>query len=161
VNLNLRSPVGTLVKSWTLSNASDVISTIGGNRYIWFVHQDIEGLAIDNVVRVGGQVCGNYSCNLYGARKGRSCLAVGSLSSDRPQTIAVRCSNGASMQDVDATVTSGASSVNVLGDNGTDQALLTMALPDSESGAGNSSLETSIISGRFEGMCTITQPAKR
>jgi hypothetical protein len=39
---------------WVLSNASDIIgTTVGGNRYGWFVQNEFDGLAIDNSFRTG------------------------------------------------------------------------------------------------------------
>ena len=38
----------SLVYSWTLSNASDLIGQIGGNRYGWFDFSEFPTLAIDN-----------------------------------------------------------------------------------------------------------------
>ena len=38
-----------VVGSWTLSDPSDIIgTTVGGNRYGWFVNSDFTFLAIDN-----------------------------------------------------------------------------------------------------------------
>lgn len=38
-----------VVGSWTLSDPTDVIgTTVGGNRYGWFVNSDFDFLAIDN-----------------------------------------------------------------------------------------------------------------
>src|SRR3972149_6070797 len=40
---------GTVLHSWTLSDPSDVIgTTVGGNRYGWFVTSDVSFLAVDN-----------------------------------------------------------------------------------------------------------------
>lgn len=40
--------------AWVLSNASDIIgTTVGGNRYGWFVQNEFDGLAIDNSFRTG------------------------------------------------------------------------------------------------------------
>jgi hypothetical protein len=40
--------------AWTRSDPSDIIgSTVGGNRYGWFVQNEIDGLAIDNSFRTG------------------------------------------------------------------------------------------------------------
>lgn len=49
-------PAGTNVTLgiWTLSDASDIIgTTVGGNRYGWFVQNEIDQLAIDNSERTG------------------------------------------------------------------------------------------------------------
>jgi hypothetical protein len=49
VDLNLRDDSGTLLHSWTLSDASDIIgTTVGGNRYGWFASNEFPFLAIDN-----------------------------------------------------------------------------------------------------------------
>jgi hypothetical protein len=40
--------------AWVLSNASDIIgTTVGGNRYGWFVQNEFDGLPIDNSFRTG------------------------------------------------------------------------------------------------------------
>ena len=45
---------GTVLKTWTLSDPSDVIgTTVGGNRYGWLVDNDFANLALDNVTRSG------------------------------------------------------------------------------------------------------------
>jgi hypothetical protein len=45
---------GTLLKSWTLSDATDIIgSTVGGNRYGWMVVNQFPFLAVDNITRSG------------------------------------------------------------------------------------------------------------
>jgi hypothetical protein len=49
-------PAGTnlTLGIWTLSDASDIIgTTVGGNRYGWFVQNEIDQLAIDNSERTG------------------------------------------------------------------------------------------------------------
>jgi hypothetical protein len=44
----------TVLKSWTLSDPSDIIgSTVGGNRYGWMVTNQFPFLAVDNVTRSG------------------------------------------------------------------------------------------------------------
>ena len=49
VTMDVLDSDGTVLHSWTLSDASDVIgSTVGGHRYGWFVTSDFETLAIDN-----------------------------------------------------------------------------------------------------------------
>lgn len=48
VDLQIWSSAGNLLKSWTLSDPSDVIGvTVGGNRYGWFPTQEFDVLAID------------------------------------------------------------------------------------------------------------------
>jgi hypothetical protein len=50
INKATNAPVGT----WTLSDPSDIIGvTVGGNRYGWFVQNEIDDLAIDNSERTG------------------------------------------------------------------------------------------------------------
>jgi len=49
-------PAGSNVPlaTWILSNPTDVIgTTVGGNRYGWFVQNEFDGLAIDNSFRTG------------------------------------------------------------------------------------------------------------
>jgi hypothetical protein len=48
--LQIRDDNGTLLHTWTLTDANDIIgSTVGGHRYGWFVIQEFPVLAIDNV----------------------------------------------------------------------------------------------------------------
>jgi hypothetical protein len=48
VDLQIWSSTGSLLKSWTLSDPTDVIAaTVGGNRYGWFPNQEFDVLAID------------------------------------------------------------------------------------------------------------------
>lgn len=52
VDLAVYNAGGALIKSWTLSNLSDTISTVvGGNRYGWFSASAFPFLAIDNSYR--------------------------------------------------------------------------------------------------------------
>ena len=39
---------GSVLKTWTLSNSSDLIAGVGGNRYGWFPNNEFGTLAIDN-----------------------------------------------------------------------------------------------------------------
>lgn len=49
VDLSILDSSGTVLKTWTLSNAADVIgTTVGGNRYGWFAQNEFDFLAIDN-----------------------------------------------------------------------------------------------------------------
>lgn len=49
VVMDVLNSSGTVLHSWTLSDPTDVIgSTVGGNRYGWFVTSDFSFLAIDN-----------------------------------------------------------------------------------------------------------------
>lgn len=52
VEMSVIDSVGTVLSSWTLSNASDIIgSTVGGNRYGWFPVNGFPSIAIDNTER--------------------------------------------------------------------------------------------------------------
>lgn len=54
VEMSVLDSNGTVLKSWTLSDASDVIgATVGGNRYGWLVTSDFNDLPLDNVRRSG------------------------------------------------------------------------------------------------------------
>jgi hypothetical protein len=57
VDLTLKNAAGIPLMTWTLSDPSDVIgSTVGGNRYGWFVIDEFPtGLAFDNSALVGFQ----------------------------------------------------------------------------------------------------------
>jgi len=45
---------GLVLKTWVLSDPTDIIGlTVGGNRYGWFVQNEIDQLAIDNSLRTG------------------------------------------------------------------------------------------------------------
>lgn len=48
VDLEIFDATSALVHKWTLSNASDLISGVGGNRYGWFDLNEFSSLAIDN-----------------------------------------------------------------------------------------------------------------
>ena len=49
VDLSILDAGGTVLKTWTLSDPSDVIgTTVGGNRYGWFPQNDFPFLAFDN-----------------------------------------------------------------------------------------------------------------
>jgi len=48
-DLSIYTAGSTLVNTWTLSDPSDSIAGIGGNRYAWFTDNDFGTLAIDNV----------------------------------------------------------------------------------------------------------------
>src|SRR3989338_3950561 len=49
VIMEVKDSSGTVLDSWTLSDSSDVIgTTVGGNRYGWFVTSDFPMLEIDN-----------------------------------------------------------------------------------------------------------------
>jgi len=56
VDLTLKNSAGVPLMTWTLSDPSDVIgSTVGGNRYGWFVINEFPFLAFDNSGLVGFQ----------------------------------------------------------------------------------------------------------
>jgi hypothetical protein len=50
----IQKSTGIVMGTWTLSDLSDIIgTTVGGNRYGWFVQNEFDGLAIDNSFRTG------------------------------------------------------------------------------------------------------------
>lgn len=50
----IQKSTGITMGTWVRSDISDIIgSTVGGNRYGWFVQNEIPGLAIDNSFRTG------------------------------------------------------------------------------------------------------------
>jgi hypothetical protein len=50
----IQKSTGIVMGTWTRSDPSDIIGmTVGGNRYGWFVQNEIDGLAIDNSFRTG------------------------------------------------------------------------------------------------------------
>jgi hypothetical protein len=51
VDLSILDSSGTLVNSWPLSDATDLITGIGGNRYGWFDFNEFSTLAFDNALR--------------------------------------------------------------------------------------------------------------
>jgi hypothetical protein len=54
VDLSILDSSNTVIKTWTLSDATDVIGlTIGGNRYGWFATNEFAFLAFDNTERTG------------------------------------------------------------------------------------------------------------
>ena len=56
VDLTLKNAAGVQIMMWTLSDPSDVISsTVGGNRYGWFVINEFPFLAFDNSALIGFQ----------------------------------------------------------------------------------------------------------
>jgi hypothetical protein len=57
VEMDVLDDDGVVLHSWTLSDASDVIgTTVGGNRYGWFVTSDFSALAVDNSRKVNAPV---------------------------------------------------------------------------------------------------------
>lgn len=48
VDMSIYDAADALVNSWTLSDPTDLISGVGGNRYGWFAYNQIAGLAFDN-----------------------------------------------------------------------------------------------------------------
>ena len=58
VDLSIIDGSGTTIKTWTLTDATDIIgSTIGGNRYGWFANNEFSFLAIDNSERIDVLSC--------------------------------------------------------------------------------------------------------
>ena len=56
VDLTIKNAAGVPLMTWTLSDPSDVIgSTVGGNRYGWFVINEFPYLAFDNSALIGFQ----------------------------------------------------------------------------------------------------------
>jgi hypothetical protein len=51
VDLSILDSSSVLVHSWTLSDATDLIAGIGGNRYGWFDYNQFSTLAFDNAIR--------------------------------------------------------------------------------------------------------------
>jgi hypothetical protein len=51
VDLRIFNSSAVLINSWTLSDATDLIAGIGGNRYGWFDYNQFSTLAFDNAVR--------------------------------------------------------------------------------------------------------------
>lgn len=50
----IQKSTGTVLMRWDRSDPSDIIgTTVGGNRYGWFVQNEIQDLAIDNALRTG------------------------------------------------------------------------------------------------------------
>lgn len=60
VDLSIIDASNTTIKSWTLSDPTDIIgSTVGGNRYGWFASNEFSFLAIDNSTLFKVQACLN------------------------------------------------------------------------------------------------------
>jgi hypothetical protein len=56
VDMKIKDALGVTLYSWTLSDASDIIgTTVGGNRYGWFVFNELPFLAFDNSELIGVQ----------------------------------------------------------------------------------------------------------
>jgi hypothetical protein len=55
VDLILKDSLGVPLKTWTLSDPTDVITTVGGNRYGWFATEEFPFLAFDNSELIGDQ----------------------------------------------------------------------------------------------------------
>ena len=56
VEMTIKDALGVALHSWTLTDASDVIgTTVGGNRYGWFVFNELPYLAFDNSELIGFQ----------------------------------------------------------------------------------------------------------
>ena len=55
-DLTIKNAAGVPLKTWTLTNASDIIgTTVGGNRYGWFPTDEFPFLAFDNSALIGDQ----------------------------------------------------------------------------------------------------------
>jgi hypothetical protein len=50
VDMSIYNSANSLVNTWTLSNAADLIAGIGGNRYGWFDFNEFSTLAFDNAL---------------------------------------------------------------------------------------------------------------
>jgi len=62
VDLRITALDGTVLKTWTLSDPTDIIgTTVGGHRYGWLVIQEFPILAIDNVSLLSVNQAGNVS----------------------------------------------------------------------------------------------------
>ena len=56
VDLTIKNSMGIPFMTWTLSDPSDIIgTTVGGNRYGWFVINEFPFLAFENSALVGFQ----------------------------------------------------------------------------------------------------------
>jgi len=56
VDLTIKNSAGVPLHTWTLTDASDIIgTTVGGNRYGWFVIDEFPFLAFDNSALIGFQ----------------------------------------------------------------------------------------------------------
>ena len=71
VDLRITALDGTVLKTWTLSDATDIIgTTVGGHRYGWLVIQEFPILAIDNVSLLSVNQAGDVSaCKSDGWRQ--------------------------------------------------------------------------------------------
>ena len=62
VDLRITELDGTVLRTWTLSDPTDVIgTTVGGHRYGWFVIQELPNLAIDNVSLLSVNIAGSVA----------------------------------------------------------------------------------------------------
>lgn len=67
VDMSVLDPSGTVLKTWTLSNPTDVIGvTVGGNRYGWLARNAFANLAIDNITRSGAVPAATQDCKKQG-----------------------------------------------------------------------------------------------
>ena len=63
VDMSVLNNVGTVLHTWTNSTPSDVIgTTVGGNRYGWFVNNGFTALAFDNTRRTSIVAAPSLSC---------------------------------------------------------------------------------------------------
>lgn len=60
VVMDLLNSDGLLLRSWVVSNPTDIIgATVGGSGYGWFVTNSVEDLPVDNAIKVGGDTLVN------------------------------------------------------------------------------------------------------
>lgn len=57
VDVSVIDAKGAVQRTWKLSTASDIIATVGGNRYGWLVTNDFANRALDNITRTGTPKC--------------------------------------------------------------------------------------------------------
>lgn len=64
VDLSVLNDVGTVIQTWTLSDATDLIgTTVGGNGYGWMDYNQLGRLALDNAQRTSIVLAPLASCN--------------------------------------------------------------------------------------------------
>lgn len=74
VDLSILDAGGTVLNTWTLSDASDIIgTTVGGNRYGWFTYNQFPTLAIDNSQR--SNFIQQFNVDIDGMASAGSCSA--------------------------------------------------------------------------------------
>ncbi len=63
VDMSVLDASGTVLKTWTLSDPTDLIgTTVGGNRYGWLVTNGFASLALDNITRSGAVAATKADC---------------------------------------------------------------------------------------------------